>query len=110
MEGLRRRGYNAGEVSQEHSYVPAMWQRLADPDLLIYLDVSQRVASERRSGEARAGWWEALDQRLEHAAQHAHLRIETDGLTPAQVLERALSFLDRRAIRPKRGAPTDEQR
>lgn len=98
VENLQQRGYNAREVSQEHSYVPTMWQRFADPDFLIYLDVSQEAASQRRSAEADAGWWDALSQRLEHAAEHADLHIETDGLTPAEVLDRALSFLENQAL------------
>ncbi len=62
VEHLQQRGYNAREVNQEHSYVPTMWQRFTKPDLLIYLDVSQETASERRSSEADATWWEALNR------------------------------------------------
>lgn len=94
VRGLRRHGHNAREVNQEHSYVPTMWQRFTKPDLLIYLDVSQTAASERRSSEAEAAWWDALNQRLQHALRHADLYIETDDLTPAEVLDRTLSFLE----------------
>jgi len=94
---LEQRGYRAREVNQEHSYVPTMWQQFTQPDLLIYLDVSQEVASKRRSSEANAAWWDALNQRLQHAFDNADLRIDTDGLTPEEVLAEALSFLDQRA-------------
>ncbi len=94
VEGLEEREYSAREVKQEHSYVPTMWQRVTKPDLLIYLDVSQEVASERRSSEADAAWWDALNERLEHALQHADLYIDTDDLTPEEVLRRALSFVE----------------
>lgn len=97
VEGLRQQDYRAREVQQEHSYVPSMWQRVTKPDLLIYLDVSQDVASDRRSSEANAAWWEALNQRLEHARRHAHLYVDTDDLTPAQVLCRVLAFLEEQA-------------
>jgi deoxyadenosine/deoxycytidine kinase len=97
VENLKRRGYHVREVNQEHSYVPAMWQRFTQPDLLIYLDVSQEAASERRRAEAEAGWWEAMEQRLEHARAHADLLIETDDLNENEVLESVLSFLERRA-------------
>jgi hypothetical protein len=40
VRALRERGYNAREVVQEHSYVPAMWQVFAQPDILIYLYIS----------------------------------------------------------------------
>jgi thymidylate kinase len=94
VEGLKAREYDVHEVNQEHSYVPTMWQRFTKPDLLIYLDVSQEVASERRSSEADAAWWDALNERLEHALEHADLTIETDDLTPEEVLRTALSFLE----------------
>lgn len=74
-----------------------MWQRFTKPDVLIYLDVSQEVASERRSAEAEATWWDTLNQRLQHASQHADLRIETDNLTPTEVLNKVLAFLERQA-------------
>jgi hypothetical protein len=97
VEALRERGYNAREVAQEHSYVPAMWQRITQPDLLIYLDVSWEVACQRRPTDARAGWWAELARRLHHARQHADLYIHTDGLTPQEVLERTMAFLKRAA-------------
>jgi deoxyadenosine/deoxycytidine kinase len=92
-KSLQERGYNAREVNQEHSYVATMWRRLTDPDLLIYLNVSQEAASQRRRSEAQAAWWEAMEQRLQHALQHADLVIETDGLKEGEVLDRALAFL-----------------
>lgn len=100
VKSLRQHGYNAREVNQEHSYVPTMWQRLTKPDLLIYLNVSQEAASARRSSEADAAWWDASNQRLQHALRHADLHIETDDLTPGEVLDRALSFLKRQAREP----------
>ena len=90
---LRERGYNAREIKQEHSYVETMWQQLTHPDLLIYLEVSQEVAGRRRAAEADAAWWDRLEERLRHARQHADLHIDTDDLSPEEVLARALSFL-----------------
>lgn len=93
VEALRERGYNAREVAQEHSYVDTMWQQVGQPDLLIYLHVSQQVAAERRTSEANSDWWRALVHRLHHARQHADLFVQTDDLGSDEVLERALSFL-----------------
>jgi len=95
VRALRERGYNAREVAQEHSYVPSMWQRITQPDLLIYLNASWEVACRRRSTDAGADWWEELTHRLRHARQHADLYLDTDGLTPEQVLDRTLAFLER---------------
>lgn len=90
---LQERGYNAREVLQEHSYVPTMWQRITNPDVLIYLDVSGAVAKRRRSSDASTEWWAELSQRLRHARQHADLYLHTDHLSPQDVLKRTLDFL-----------------
>ncbi len=93
VRALREREYNAREVAQEHSYVPDMWQRITAPDLLIYLDVSWETAIQRRRSDGGPAWWAEQSRRLRHARQHAHLYLDTDELTPRQVLERVLDFL-----------------
>jgi hypothetical protein len=93
VQALRARGHNARQVLQEHSYVPTMWQRITQPDLLIYLDVSWEVAQHRRPTDASVEWWDELGRRLRHARQHADLYILTDELTPSDVLQEALAFL-----------------
>jgi adenylate kinase family enzyme len=90
---LRALGYNAREVVQEHSYVPTMWQRITNPDYLIYLDVSWEVARQRRPTDAGPKRWAEQHHRLRHARQHADLYIPTDGLTPDEVLERVQKSL-----------------
>jgi hypothetical protein len=70
-----------------------MWQRITRPDLLIYLDVSQAVAGQRRSAESQVAWWDKLTQRLQHARQHADLWIHTDDLSAGEVLNTTLAFL-----------------
>lgn len=97
VDTLRARGYNVREVAQEHSYVPAMWQRFTQPDLLIYLDVSWEVARQRRPTNAGPARWDEQAHRLRHARQHANLYVNTDELTPRQVLDRTLVFLKRNA-------------
>ena len=39
---------DARHVVQGHSHVPDMWQRVTQPDLLIYLDASLEVIRQRR--------------------------------------------------------------
>jgi thymidylate kinase len=94
VRALRERGHNAREVVQEHSYVPTMWQRITQPDLLIYLDVSWEAACQRRSTSAGPGWWDEMARRLSHARQHADVYISTDGLSPQEVLDQTLTFLE----------------
>jgi hypothetical protein len=102
VQALRAQGYNAREVAQEHSHVPTMWQRVTRPSLLIYLDVSWEVARQRRPMDAKADWWVELGRRLHHARQHADVYIQTDALTPREVLEEALVFLNLNSKSPER--------
>jgi chloramphenicol 3-O-phosphotransferase len=91
---LRARGYRVKEIRQEHSAVPTMWQRLTNPDLLIYLDVSQEIAAQREGLSKPSSWWvEEREFRLAHARTHADLYVDTTNLTPDEVLERVLDHL-----------------
>ncbi len=96
---LAARGHAARAVVQEHSFAPSMWQKLAAPDVLIYLDVSFEVAQRRR-------WlnWTPADlaeqqHRLAHARAHCDFYLHTDALTAEQVCEQVLGYLN------SRGAP-----
>jgi len=93
IAGLETYGYACRHIAQEHSYVQTMWQKIARPDILIFLAASFPVSTARR----RLNWHkpdhdEQL-RRLEHARQNAHLVIDTDDLTPDQVLQKALVYL-----------------
>ncbi len=93
VKGLNEHGYQVRHIAQEHSYVPGMWQKISNPDILIYLDVSFQVSIVRR----KLNWTEAefniqLD-RLAHARQHADLYIQTDTWTVGQVLTEVLKYL-----------------
>lgn len=91
VAALRALQYQVRHIAQEHSYVPDMWQRIGKPDLLIYLDVSYQVSAARTG----AGWSEKIFEkqvsRLQHARSHADLYINTDALTPQQVLDEVLA-------------------
>ncbi len=93
VRALREHNLDAHEVAQEHSGVPAMWQRITRPDLLVYLDVSRETAERRLERELPLAWWEEMAARLAHARAHADLIVETDGLTPEEVAERVAEFL-----------------
>jgi hypothetical protein len=90
---LRKLGYSAHHIAQEHSYVADMWLRISKPDLLIYLDVSYKNSMLRRP----MNWNEAdfLEQvhRLQHARRHASLYIDSNNLNPDEVLQKTLVFL-----------------
>ena len=93
IAALEQRGYTCRHIAQEHSYVPAMWQRIAKPDVLIFLGASFSVSTARRKLTWREEDHEEQYRRLAHARQHASVVIDTDDLTPQQVLQKALEFL-----------------
>jgi hypothetical protein len=91
---LRVRGFVAREVSQEHSYVPYMWQRVSNPDILIFLDAGLDAIRQRRSDPQWPQWILELEvARLRHARGFCDLYIMTDRLPPERVLHLALALL-----------------
>jgi deoxyadenosine/deoxycytidine kinase len=88
-----RRGYQAKHIAQEHSYAPQMWQRLANPDILVYLDVSYPLTIQRRKLDWTIQEYTEEVHRLRHARQHAHCYVNTDSLSPEEVLRQVLTFL-----------------
>ena len=94
IAALEQRGFACRHIAQEHSYVKDMWKRISHPDLLIFLQASFPVCTARR----RLSWNESdyaeQQRRLAHALQHADLVVDTDPLTPIQVIERVLAFLE----------------
>ena len=93
LDGLEKQGYPCRHIAQEHSYVQDMWQVIAKPELLIYLNASFPVSSARGKLDWQEKDYDEELHRLAHAREHADLLIETDDLTPEQVLKKALDFL-----------------
>jgi cytidylate kinase len=97
-QGLRAHGWRARQVLQEHSFVPDMWRRITNPDVLIYLDAQLETTRRRRHDPEFPAW--ILDEerhRLRHARQHCDIYVETDELAPAEVLEGVLRQLAARS-------------
>lgn len=90
---LRALGYQVRHIAQEHSYVLDMWKRIANPDLLIYLDVTFEVSIQRTSTSWKMDIFNKQVERLKHARENADLYINTDELTPQQVLDNVLEYL-----------------
>lgn len=91
--GLEQYGFACRHIAQEHSYVQAMWQIISKPDLLIFLHASFPVSTARRKLNWQEKDYNEQTRRLSHAREHAHIIIDTDDLTPEQVLQIALDFL-----------------
>ncbi len=94
VAGLESRGYACRHIAQEHSYVQAMWQIISKPNILIYLEASFPVSTARRKLNWQEKDYHEQLRRLAHAHKHAHLIVNTDNLTPEQVLQKALEFLN----------------
>ncbi len=94
---LAAHGYQAKQIVQEHSHVPDMWKVMADPELLIYLDASYETCQRRKPLSWQPSDYEQQLSRLRHAREHCDLYIETDSLTPEQVLEQALAGIQGRS-------------
>jgi len=94
VRGLRLAGYPCKHIAQEHSYVADMWRQLTKPDILIYLDVSYNSSVSRRKLDWNESEFGQQVLRLQHAKNHSDFYINTEFLTPDQVLNLAVSFLE----------------
>ena len=92
-DGLRRRGWSARQVVQEHSHVPDMWRQIRTPEVLIFLDASFEICTRRKSLDWRREDYEEEQVRLQHAREHCDLYLDTDELSPDEVLQKALAYL-----------------
>ena len=89
---LAQAGYQAHQIAQEHSFAPAMWQRIGQPDILIYLHCEYESSVERGLRWSEADYLEQ-QPRLAHARQHADLELATDNYSPEDILAKVLEFL-----------------
>ena len=91
---LEAEGYKVRHIAQEHSHVPHMWQRLTNPDILIYLDVDFPAVKARRP-RTHGGPQRLADQhkKLAHAREHCDFYLDTSTLSPTEVKEQVLHFL-----------------
>jgi cytidylate kinase len=92
IKKLAQQGIQARHIAQEHSYVPSMWQRITNPDVLIFLDASYPVTIQRRKLNWTTDEYLDQQQRLSHARQHADFFLLTDSLTTDEVLGAVLDF------------------
>ena len=94
IKGLEKHGHRCRHIAQEHSYVKTMWQRLTNPDILIFLQCSFENSTTRRKLNWLPADHEEQMQRLSHALEHADFVIDTNSLSPAEVLTCALEYLE----------------
>ena len=100
QNNLVRLGYDARAVAQEHSEAQTMWQQIARPDILIYLDASLATIHQRLKVDWEQEYLDRMNRRLTHARSHAHFWLDTNPLTPAQICERVAEFLISIGVHP----------
>ena len=100
VAGLKSNGYLPRHIAQEHSYVPDMWRRLTNPDVLVYLDVSYENTILRRKLDWIYAEYQEQVHRLRHARQNADLYIDTNGLSVEQVLQNVITYVKSAQIPP----------
>jgi deoxyadenosine/deoxycytidine kinase len=93
VEALKAHGYNARQVAQEHSYVPAMWEKITRPDLLVYLGATYETCTRRKNLDWSPKEYQAQIERLSYARERCDLYIDTEQLTPEDIQAIALEFL-----------------
>jgi deoxyadenosine/deoxycytidine kinase len=91
--GLQAHGLPARQIAQEHSYVPDMWLRLSRPDILVFLDASYERCTQRKALNWTLAEYQEQHRRLAHAREHCHIYIDSDDLTPEEVLAAAIKGL-----------------
>lgn len=92
--GLKKHKVRARNIAQEHSFVKDMWQRLTNPDLLIYLQVSYPIAQNRRNLNWNLADFEEQVHRLRNARENADFFLDTNLLSLEEVLEEVLRFIE----------------
>ena len=88
-------GYRVRHIAQEHSYVQNMWQRITNPQILVYLHVSYPLTIIRRKMNWTEKEYEEQLRRLKHARENAHLIVDTDPLSPEMVHRAVVQYIER---------------
>jgi cytidylate kinase len=90
---LIERGYRSRAIAQEHSFVPTMWRRITNPNFLVHLEASFDISTSRKKLNWNLGEYQEQLRRLEHSHTYADLIIQTDFLSPDQVLQTVIDYL-----------------
>lgn len=87
---LKRRGYDAYSVAQEHSIVRDLWAHL-EPDHVLFLDVSLDGIRRRKRNPRWPEWiYNEQERRLLNARENAAMVVDTD----AHGVEEVIALVD----------------
>jgi thymidylate kinase len=70
-----------------------MWLKIVNPRVLIYLDVDYKTSMQRRYLNLSAEEFDEQVARLSHARENAHIYIDTNSLSPAEVYTAVIKSL-----------------
>jgi adenylate kinase family enzyme len=94
VAGLLPYGVKLRHIAQEHSYVPDMWKRLTNPDILIYLEVSyENTILRRKLDWTREEYLEQV-RRLRHARENADYILDTNPLSSDELIQAVIEFIN----------------
>ncbi len=99
--GLRKFGYNARSLAQEHSVSPRLWQ-YRRPDFLILLHCEYSTIKQRKQISWGPNRYEQQLKVLQNARESADLIVYTDDLSPQELVSYVDSQLRARGIYPTR--------
>lgn len=111
VAGLRRLGFEAAAVGQEHSEIPTLW-RHSNPDVVVALEVDLATIRERRGVTEWPVWlYDAQRRRLQGAEAAATIHVDTTVYDAEAVLALVADQLavaeDLTGGRQERGADAD---
>lgn len=93
VQRLKAHGYQARHIAQEHSHVPDMWQRLSNPNVLVFLEVTFQETMRRKPFNWNEAEYKEELRRLRHAYEHADIFVNTNQFDPDGVCEFVLRRL-----------------
>jgi len=96
VDGLRKAGFSALEVGQEHSGLPYLWAR-SDPAYLVYLEADDELVYARRK-YLTPDRLERERRLLAYARQKADLHVDATGKSPAEVLDEVVAALEKAGV------------
>jgi len=96
---LRRAGWQARQIVQEHSYVPSMWRTINPPDLLIYLDASYEICTRRKQLNWSRGEYLEQIKRLADARERCDFYLNNDDLSIDDTAHKVIEWLNGRRQR-----------
>lgn len=94
---LRRRGYDAYSVAQEHSIISDLWAH-QEPDVVVHLDVSLAEIRRRKRNPRWPEWiFDEQVRRLESARANATLVLDTDDVSAERIADEVHRYITERA-------------